>query len=36
VEASEAVVRPRSIGAMQQAFAKLSRKQLVRRLGRRS
>ena len=35
-EASEAVVRPRSIGAMQQAFGKLSRKQLVRRLGRRS
>ena len=35
-EASEAVVRPRSIGEMQQAFAKLSREQLVRRLGRRS
>jgi len=35
-EASEAVVRPSSIGDMQQAFARLSRKQLVRRLGRRS
>lgn len=35
-EASEAVVRPRSIGEMQQAFAKLSKEQLVRRVGRRS
>ena len=35
-ESSEAVVRPRSIGEMQQAFAKLSKEQLVRRVGRRS
>ncbi|MGB5295323.1 MAG: CBS domain-containing protein [Thermoanaerobaculia bacterium] len=35
-EASEAVVRPSSIGDMQQAFARLSKKQLVRRVGRRS
>ena len=35
-EASEAVERPRSIGDMQQAFAKLSKEQLVRRVGRRS
>lgn len=35
-EASEAVVRPRSIGDMQQAFGKLSKEQLVRRVGRRS
>jgi len=36
VEASEAVTRPSSIGDMQQAFARLSREQLVRRVGRRS
>lgn len=36
VEASEAVVRPSSIGDMQQAFARLSKEQLVRRVGRRS
>jgi CBS domain-containing protein len=35
-EASEAVLRPRSIGQLQQAFARLSKQQLVRRLGRRS
>jgi len=35
-QASEAVVRPRSIGEMQQAFARLSKEQLVRRVGRRS
>lgn len=35
-EASEAVVRPRSIGEMQKAFAKLSKEQLVRRVGRHS
>jgi len=35
-EASEAVVRPSSIGELQRAFARLSREQLVRRVGRRS
>jgi CBS domain-containing protein len=36
VEASEAVVRPSSIGELQQAFARLSKEQLVRRVGRHS
>ena len=35
VEASEAMVRPSSIGDLQQAFARLSKEQLVRRVGRR-